>query len=491
MVKQRKKNSRGIPISKGFKKNHARARRINASTGYDTCTEHLSPFGGLLGMIKFLDLIDFAEIFNSAYIAPRRDPKLGHYSMVVGILMLLFIGFNRICHFVYIRLDAMICGFFKVERLPVVSTFWRYVDSLGLNQGKAFLTIMSILRERVWRQLGLYYGQINISIDTTVETLYGHQQGGRKGHNTKNRGKKGYRPVLAFIDQTREYIAGKLRVGETISGQETAELIHEIKGQLPGCVQDVLLRADGEFCSWEAVAAAKACGFRYIIANKGCTPSFDPHTWHRPYQRRDVEYNDCFYQPIGWQEPCRFVVMRIPKEQKDGKPVQQALLEEDRFTYRTFCTDKAGPAHKVVTEYDKRADVENLVGEAKREGLDAIPTGKFKSNYAFFQLVMLAYNIWRYMKLLAADSEAASRNGQRSASIMKEIGANTLRIARLKMLFIAAKVVMDQNRTKIKYSAHDARAPAMINFLKFLDEARHKPKAWLEDVGWPQNFAIA
>ncbi|MBS3810206.1 MAG: hypothetical protein KGY38_08635 [Desulfobacterales bacterium] len=99
MVKQRKKNNRKKPTSKEFKKNRARARKINASTGFDTCTEQLSPFGGLLGLIKFLDLVDFAEIFDFAYIAPRRDPKLAHYSMVVGILMLLFIGFNRILSF--------------------------------------------------------------------------------------------------------------------------------------------------------------------------------------------------------------------------------------------------------------------------------------------------------------------------------------------------------------------------------------------------------
>ena len=74
---------------------------------------------------------------------------------------------------------------------------------------------------------------------------------------------------------------------------------------------------------------------------------------------------------------------------------------------------------------------------------------------------------------------------------MKGIGTNTLRIARLKMLLIAAKVVMDQNRTKVKYSIYDARTPLMIHFLNFLDEARNKPKAWLEDGGWQQNFAIA
>ena len=34
-----------------------RAKKINASTDYDICSEQLSPFGGLLGLIKFLDLI--------------------------------------------------------------------------------------------------------------------------------------------------------------------------------------------------------------------------------------------------------------------------------------------------------------------------------------------------------------------------------------------------------------------------------------------------
>jgi len=36
--------------------------------------------------------------------------------------MLLFIGFNRIWHFVYDRSDEMLCGFFRVSRLPEAST---------------------------------------------------------------------------------------------------------------------------------------------------------------------------------------------------------------------------------------------------------------------------------------------------------------------------------------------------------------------------------
>jgi hypothetical protein len=300
---------------------------------------------------------------------------------------------------------------------------------------------------------------------------------------------------LGFIEETREYLIGKLRKGTTVSGKEAAAFISSIKEHLPGCVQDVLLRADGEFLSWQSVEAAMKAGFRFIIGNKGCEPPFDPNGWYRPYKRQVIEYNSCIYQPTGWGCACRFVVMRIPKKQKQPskQPVQCMLFEDDNYTYRIFCTDLAGKAHEVISEYDKRADVENLVGEAKREGLEMIPSSRFKSNYAFFQIVMLAYNIWRYMKLIAhrSLSEVQSDDAAERSGVLKGIVENTVRIARLKLLFIAAKVVKNENVNKVKFSIHDARTPAMLHFLKFLDKARSKPRPWHQDGIWSPRFAVA
>jgi len=494
MVKQQKFNTKKKRNGKGFKQNVTKARKINASTVYETCTEQLSPFGGLLALIKFLDLARFKQIFDSTYLAPRRQPKLGHHLMVVGILMLLFIGFNRLWHFTYIRLDAMLCGFFQLTKLPVASTFWRYVDSLGINQAHSFLKIISTLRERVWQLCDIEYYRIRISIDTTVETIFGNQQGGRKGHNTKYRGKKALRPILCFIDETREYLIGKLRKGQTVSGKEAADFIKNIKEHLPGCVQQVLLRADGEFLSWQSIEACIEAGFDFIIANKGCDPPFDPNSWYRPFKRKNIEYNSCVYQPTGWGAVCRFVVMRIAKEQAKtpGQAVQCVLFEDERYQYRIFCTKLGGPAHKIINEYDKRADVENLVGEAKREGLDAIPSAKFRTNYAYFQIVMLAYNIWRYLKMIAQLSIGKNQCDQTNqhAAGLQGIVNNTIRIARLKLLFIAAKVVKDSNVDKVKYSIHDARSPAMIKLLKFLDKQRLKIRPWDKNSQKPQHFSL-
>jgi len=251
MVKSHEQGSAGRGKNQGENDCHQKASKIGSSTAYDYCRERLSPFGGLLGLVKFLDLVKFKEIFEGFYKSPERMPEMGHYKMVYGILLLLFIGLTRVWHFMYIQFDAVVCGIFNRVKLPYVTTYWRYVDSLGINQGVSLLMVTSALRERVWQLLGLRYAVIHINIDTTVETICGNQQGGRKGHNPKNGGKKGFRPVLCFIEETREYFMGTLRRGETLGGEEVASLIGVFKKYLPGCVKKVILRGDGEFISWE------------------------------------------------------------------------------------------------------------------------------------------------------------------------------------------------------------------------------------------------
>ena len=109
------------------------------------------------------------------------------------------------------------------------------------------------------------------------------------------------------------------------------------------------------------------------------------------------------------------------------------------------------------------------------------------------QIVMLAYNIWRYLKMIAQRSlsKEQSDDAGEGSSVLKGIVENTVRIARLKLLFIAAKVVKDGNVDKVKYSIHDTRTPSMLYFLKYLDKARSRPRPWHQAGVCPQGFAIA
>jgi hypothetical protein len=486
MVKRQKKDNVKSAVNQGQNQGQEKAAKISPNTRYEYCSERLSPFGGLLALTKFLDAVKFQEIFEGFYQPPGRTPAQGHYQTVSGILVLLFIGFSRLWHILYIRTDPLVCAMFGVEQLPHATTYWRYVKSLGLNQGKSLLLVMAALRERVWQLCELKYSTIHVNMDTTVETIFGDQEGGRKGHNTKYRGKKGYRPVLCLIEETREYLAGKLRKGATISGKELAEVIKSLKKYLPACVQKVILRGDGEFISWDSVKAAEDEGYVYIFGNKGCKPPFDSKMWYKAHQNDSEEYNECWYKPTGWPVACRFVSMRIPGKKSDKADTQIELLQDGGYVHRVFVTNHPGKPHQAIDEYDKRADCENQIGEVKREGLSAIPTQRFLSNYAYFQIVLLAYNLWRSFKMVAEHGEAKQRNEneKHSALGLRGIQDNTIRIARLKLLMIAAKLVCTGNTTKVKYSEHDNRADGLFRYMAHLDQIRRQDRPWLDGGLW-------
>jgi hypothetical protein len=442
--------------------------RITAETPYGECSERLTAFGGLLALVKFLDLIGFEAAFAEHYVAPQRTPKLGHYRMVLGVLLLLFIGFQRLGHFAYVRADAMVCGVLRVAVLPAVTTFWRYLRALTIVQSAALLRLGAALRARVWALCEYRPTRVTVNIDTTVSTVYGAIEGARKGHNTKHRGKKGLRPVLCFLAETREYLCGTQRRGETITLREVARQIRQFRKLLPLYVRAIRVHGDGEFIGWESVKACQDEGFEFTFGNKRCAPAFPDDGW---YRHEADEYTECLYQPQGWDVPCRFVVMRIPKDQAGDR--QLPLLEGENYLYRVFVTNVPGRPHTVIADYDQRAAVEPLIGEAQREGVLAIPSKRFQSHHAFFQLVMLAYNLWRWMKLLAGHAERQAQRGTPVPEPQRiRLPDHTVRITRLKLLYVAAKICFHDNRDAVLYSMHEQRAAGLTDFLGYLDRRR-------------------
>ena len=127
--------------SKKSRRDAERTPKINANTPAEVCEDRLTTFGGMLALVKMFDLLGFEREFKRTYAAPGRTPVLGHYRMVCGLLMLLFIGFQRLGHLRYLRGETMLCGFLKVPLLPVVSTFWRYLKSLGIGQSESLLRL--------------------------------------------------------------------------------------------------------------------------------------------------------------------------------------------------------------------------------------------------------------------------------------------------------------------------------------------------------------
>lgn len=349
-----------------------------------------------------------------------------------------------------------------------MSTFWRCLNSYGRDQDQSFLKLNAAIRERVWRSLEYdsRYRHIHLDADTTVKTVYGYKEQAYKGHNPKHRGKKGLRPVLVFIAETKEYLAGKLRKGKTLSAADVKKLLFTMKPLLPHSVRKVTLRADAELYCWDAIATCRELGFDYIIAVKKTRPNFDEQSWYSIGKDDDIQYNSTLFQPSRWKSPCRFVALRMRKDPNDPKNQQGELFEDALYKYRIFVTSREAAPHRVIDEYDDRAGAEKLIDEVHREGLAAVPSKNFAHNRAFFQLAMFSYNLWRYVKAFANQPDETAWS------------LNTHEVSRLKLLYLAAKINFHSERTEIKYSQHLSVKPTLENLLTRLDDVRQHREVW-------------
>ena len=65
MVTSKKSDFSKNRNGKGCRANRAGVKKIGAAMAYDTCREQLSPFGGLLARIKFLNLVDLRHLAHA------------------------------------------------------------------------------------------------------------------------------------------------------------------------------------------------------------------------------------------------------------------------------------------------------------------------------------------------------------------------------------------------------------------------------------------
>src|ERR1700688_776033 len=257
MVTDRKKDSPKTREKQGSEDNASGPNKINASTPYDFSGKNLTPYGGLLPVITMLEKLGFQTLVEETVTSKRIPRALDLYRFVLGIVLGLYIGFPRLNQLRFITRDPILTGILKVTKLPVQSTFWRFVNALHLNVARQILIVMRTMRERVWAAANVKLEVLTIDTDTTVHTLYGQQMGGRKGYNPKNKGKKSYQPMLTFIAETREYIWGELHNGDRPTGKQIGDHIRNACAALPPGVKQIYGRVDSGFYCRVAGAACE------------------------------------------------------------------------------------------------------------------------------------------------------------------------------------------------------------------------------------------
>jgi Transposase DDE domain group 1 len=447
MVKRSPQHSEEIRAPQGTERDRPEPNKIGASTPFDFSGRGLTPYGGLLPVATMLEKLGFQKLVEETLIVHRIPRVMTIYQFLSGMVLALYVGFSRLNHLRFVAHDAMLTGILKVFELPPQCTFWRFLASLHVGVARQLLLVQQRMRERVWEAANVRLTSITLDTDTTVHTLYGRQMGGRKSYNPKNKGKKSYQPILTFLAETREYIWGELRNGDRPTGQQIARHLESVFAALPQGIVKIFARADAGFYCWEAVQAYEKGRASFIMVARKTTrllAELQSARW-QPSPRTDADQQcEFWYQPEGWGKAYRFLALRYQKQDPlSPEREQYQLFDSPQYIYRVFVTDMKRPIDLLVWFYNQRAGAENLIKEANNDaGLAAHPSGRWATNCVHFQLAMLAYNLNCWLLLFQREETAK----------VAELKHTTLAIARLRFLFLAAKVWRHAGRVGVSYS---------------------------------------
>jgi len=452
MVMNRNQHSSKSRAKQALNEIRSNPNKITASTPYDFAAKNLTPYGGLLPVATMLEKIGFQKAVEETLTVGRITKVMSMYHFILSIVMGIYVGFARLNQLRYIAHDPLLAGILKVTHLPPQSTLWRFLNSLHVGIAQQIQSIQRQMREAVWAAGNIALQAVTIDTDTTVHTIYGKQMGGRKSYNPKNKGKKSYQPILSFMAETKEFLAGELRNGDRPTGKQIARHLKEVFQALPRCVVSFFARADSGFYCWEAVEAYEKFKCSFILVARKTSRLVEELVaaeW-KPSPHTDAdEQCEFWYQPKGWGKAYRFLALRYEKdpddEEESDEVVQYQLFATKSYKYRVFVTNMDGPIDKLVWFYNQRAGAENLIKESNNDaGLAAHPSHVFMTNQNHFQLAMLAYN-WNCWLMLFNREETDTT---------ESLKHTTLATARLRFLFIAAKIWRHSGRTGVSFSDH-------------------------------------
>jgi hypothetical protein len=482
MVSNANQSKRGEPVNQGVQADIPAPNKIGASTPYDFEARNLTAYGGLLPVATMLEKLGFQQLVEEAVTVNRQTRSMPMFRFILGMVLACYVGFSRLHHLRFVKREPMLTGILRVAELPPQSTFWRFLASLHLGVARQLLTVQWRMRERVWAAANVQLDEVTVDTDTTVHTLFGNQMGGRKSYNPKNKGKKSYQPMLSFIAETREYAAGALRTGDRPSGQQIADHLQSVAKGLPATVKTVYARADSGFYCWQAVEAYEKMKWRFIVVARKTSrlvEQLQAAKWKRS-PRTDADGQcEFFYQPEGWGKACRFLALRYEKaaECKDAEqPEQYQLFDTPGYTYRVFVTDMDGQLDTLVWFYNQRAGAENLIKEANNDaGLAAHPSNRWIMNANWFQIAMLAYNLNCWLQLFSREENVT----------VETIKHTTLATARLRFLFLAARIWRHAGKVGVSYSDHYQEKGAFQQLMDRLRKVARGPDGFTPVLSVP------
>lgn len=351
-------------------------------------------FGGAGLIWQFLDLVGVPTLLTDK-LAPHEKARHAKYSLASEVLVLLLgrmLGLSRIADFSLVEEDPLLTRLLRLPKLPDVTILYKELVRLAIAPVRAAL---QALHEHVVRlNIG---GDVILDIDSTVETVYGQQEGAAVGYNPTKRGRASFHPQLCFDGLTRTLLDAELRPGNTVSSTGLNETVTRV---LDGVLADRhvrLVRGDRGYGNEEFMHLLETRALSFILK---ITPTKPLRAWSDGLSYRQIGTTPCgdvleiasgTYQAGTWSRVRRVVVVR---ERAQARPQGQFLVLPVVSDEQFLATTEAWDAEDIFHSYNHRCTSETSIRTLKEDwSLDAFSSARFAANAVDMLLKCVAYNL--------------------------------------------------------------------------------------------------
>jgi hypothetical protein len=368
---------------------------------------------------------------------------------------------------------------------PVASTptAWRTLQAVaghGAGGLRDLHQARAAARERAWlaraelgrliptvRAGGRAWRGLVIDVDATLVTVHSEKE-----HSAATfKGGWGYHPLLAFLDNTNEALAGILRPGN--AGANTAAdhiaITDLALAQIPDHArhgQPILIRADGAGATKAWLTHLHA--LRRPIAEGGHGLDLDysvGFTMTEPVQQAILALPEWAWTPAvqvdgrlrdggdvaeltallpahgvdltakGWPPGIRVIVRR----ERPHPGAQLTFSDIHGYRFQTFATNtKVGQLAALEARHRAHARVEDRIRCGKDTGYGRFPSRHFAINAVWLQLALMAADLLAWTQTMLLDGDLAVAEPKK---------------LRYRLLHVAARLTRGQRRTHLRLQA--------------------------------------
>jgi hypothetical protein len=275
-------------------------------------------------------------------------------------------------------------------------------------------------RRMAWA-LGARPERIVIDIDATLIASHTEKEGAAVNYKSGF----GFHPILSYLDESHEPLAGVLRSGNESpsSARAQIEVLDLALAQLPREVvcdldTEIVMRIDSAGAAFDLCQAAQdasigfVVGFDLFAGVREAILSLPEDAW-RPAVRQDGEPREGAQvaeithverlDMTPWPDRSRVIVRR--ERPHPGAQLSFTDLEGHRF--QATLTDLPGDIVEIERLHRGRASAEDWIRAAKQTGLENLPFRGFALNAVWLEVSLIAQDLIAWTQRLCLDGELA------------------------------------------------------------------------------------